>query len=172
MKLRLPRIFRNVDIFAVENIVDGGGTVQANVSTCWLSSGRSDDVIRRDLQCGEANSPQKKLCAALDTHLHAVPSLRSSSSSVSCRLRLAARDCAGDATAEFVLEAVVDVTRERALREMVLWLSRACLRRSRIFEYGLQACGYELGFGRWFVSSGGLRGSRSNKAVIVRVTSL
>lgn len=40
-----------------------------------------DDVTRGDLQCGEAN--QKKLCATLDTHLHAVPSLNSSSSSVS-----------------------------------------------------------------------------------------
>jgi len=49
-------------------------------------------------------------------------------------VRLAARECAGDATAELVFEAVVDATRERALRDNVLWLSRACLRRSRILE--------------------------------------
>ena len=47
-------------------------------------------------------------------------------------MRLAAREVAGDATAELVFEAVVDATRERALRDNVLWLSRACLRRSRI----------------------------------------
>jgi hypothetical protein len=47
-------------------------------------------------------------------------------------MRLAARDCAGEAVVEFDLEAAVDTTRERALRDIVLWLSRACLRRSRI----------------------------------------
>jgi hypothetical protein len=70
----------------------------------------------------------------IGTYLYAVPSLKSSSSSVSCRLRLAARECAGDAVVELVFEAVVDATRERALRDMVLWLSRACLRRSRMLK--------------------------------------
>ena len=83
-------------------------------------------------RCGE----NQKSYVHTETHLHAVPSLKPSSSEESCRLRLAARDCAGEPAADVVLEAVVDTTRERALRDMVLWLSRACFRRSRILGYG------------------------------------
>jgi hypothetical protein len=53
-------------------------------------------------------------------------------------MRLAARDCAGEAAVEFDLEAAEDATRERAFRDIVLWLSRACLRRSRIVCFGFQ----------------------------------
>jgi hypothetical protein len=53
-------------------------------------------------------------------------------------MRLAARDCAGEAVVEFDLEATVEATRERALRDIVLWLSRACLRRSRIVFRALE----------------------------------
>jgi hypothetical protein len=53
-------------------------------------------------------------------------------------MRLAARDCAGEAVVEFDLEATVEATRERALRDIVLWLSRACLRRSRILFRALE----------------------------------
>jgi hypothetical protein len=49
-------------------------------------------------------------------------------------VRLVARDCAGDAAAEVAVEAAPDATREAVLRETVLWLSRARLRRSRILK--------------------------------------
>jgi hypothetical protein len=72
----------------------------------------------------------QKVVRAKKTHLQAVPSLRSSSSSDGylLGLRLVARDCAGEGAAEEAAEA----TRERALRDTVLWLSSACLRRSRM----------------------------------------
>jgi hypothetical protein len=89
-------------------------------------------VARRDDVTGAIAMWGKKSYVQSKTHLQAVPSLKPSSSSESCRLRLAARDWAGDPAAEFVFEAVVDATRERALRDIVLWLSRACFRRSRI----------------------------------------
>lgn len=94
-----------------------------------IPKSRSDDVTGATAMWGKIKSHERG-----QTHLQAVPSLKSSSSSesCSCRTRLAARDCAGDPTAEVVFEAVVDATRERALRDIVLWLSRACFRRSRI----------------------------------------
>jgi hypothetical protein len=48
------------------------------------------------------------------------------------RVRLAARDCAGDAVVEPALEVAPEATREAVFFETVLWLSRARLRRSRI----------------------------------------
>jgi hypothetical protein len=76
----------------------------------------------------------------VQTYLHVVPSLRYSSSSSSSdaglpRVRLVARDCAGDAAAEPVLEVAPEAMREAVLRETVLLLSRALLRRSRIVKY-------------------------------------
>jgi hypothetical protein len=75
------------------------------------------------------------------THLQAVPSLTYPPSSSSSeedagrpRVRLAARDCAGDATAEPALEDAPEATREAVLRDTVLWLSRARLRRSRMVD--------------------------------------
>jgi hypothetical protein len=73
------------------------------------------------------------------THLQAVPSLTYPPSSSSSeedagrpRVRLAARDWAGDATAEPALEDAPEAMREAVLRDTVLWLSRARLRRSRM----------------------------------------
>ena len=89
------------------------------------------------LKCGQSLSA---CCGTnLETHLQAVPSLRYSSSSSEMglpRVRLAARDCAGDAVAEAALEEAPEATREAVLRETVLWLSRARLRRSRILCSG------------------------------------
>jgi hypothetical protein len=50
-------------------------------------------------------------------------------------VRLAARDVAGDATAEPVFEVAPEAMREAVLRETVLLLSRALLRRSRMVKY-------------------------------------
>jgi hypothetical protein len=53
-------------------------------------------------------------------------------------VRLAARDCAGEGTAEVALEDAVDAapdaTRDAVFFETVLWLSRARLRRSRMVD--------------------------------------
>jgi hypothetical protein len=53
-------------------------------------------------------------------------------------VRLAARDCAGDGTAEVALEDAAEVapdaTRDAVFFETVLWLSRARLRRSRMVK--------------------------------------
>jgi hypothetical protein len=79
------------------------------------------------------------------THLKTVPSLTSPSSESEMgrpRVRLAARDCAGDAAAEATLEDVPEAMREAVFLDTVLWLSRARLRRSRIVmpSFGTGPC--------------------------------
>jgi hypothetical protein len=73
------------------------------------------------------------------TYLKAVPSLKysssSSSSEIGRRVRLAARDVAGEATADPVFEVAPEAMREAVLRDTVLLLSRALLRRSRMVKY-------------------------------------
>ena len=122
IELRLPLVFGDIDIFAVEDFVDRVGAVWSRVSARCASSVM---MSRRVAMWGR----DKKL-KEQKNHLHAVPSLRSSSSSdwYLLGLRLAVRDCAGEGAAEEAAEA----TRERALRDTVLWLSSACLRRSRM----------------------------------------
>jgi hypothetical protein len=64
-------------------------------------------------------------------------------------VRLAARDCAGDAVVEPACEVAPEATRDAVLRETVLWLSRARLRRSRIvvrFETLQEARYFAVGF--------------------------
>lgn len=81
----------------------------------------------------QPNAPRRKNGERKhQTYLQAVPSLRYSSSSEPWRLGLreVARDCAGEFRAEFVLEFAPEAMRERAFRDTVLPLSRACRRRS------------------------------------------
>lgn len=71
----------------------------------------------------------------VQTYLQAVPSLKYSSSSSETgrpRVRLVARDCAGDAAAEPAFDVAPEAMRDAVLRETVLLLSRALLRRSRM----------------------------------------
>jgi hypothetical protein len=78
------------------------------------------------------------------SHLHAVPSLRKpSSSSDPCLLgfREFARELARLFTAEFAFEDGAEAFRERALRDTVLPLSRACRRRSCILVVIVGFCG-------------------------------
>lgn len=75
----------------------------------------------------------------ISTYLHAVLSLKYSSSSSSSdvglpRVRLVARDCAGDAAADPAFEVAPEAMREAVFRETVLLLSRALLRRSRMVK--------------------------------------
>jgi hypothetical protein len=131
IEFRLPLVLWDIDIFAVEDLIDRVGTVGRVSARC--ASGVM--MSHSESQCGE----RTKSCESKKTHLQAVPSLRSSSSSDGCLLglRLVARDCAGEGAAEEAAEA----TRERALRDTVLWLSSACLRRSRMVGGFLQIRG-------------------------------
>lgn len=75
----------------------------------------------------------------ISTYLHTVLSLKYSSSSSSSdvglpRVRLVARDCAGDAAADPAFEVAPEAMREAVFRETVLLLSRALLRRSRMVK--------------------------------------
>ena len=53
------------------------------------------------------------------------------------RLRLAARDGPGELAAELALDEVPEATRDRALRDTVLLLSSALLRRSCMMDVSL-----------------------------------
>jgi hypothetical protein len=58
------------------------------------------------------------------------------------RVRLAARDCAGEFAAEFTFEDAPEAALDLALRDTVLLLSSARLRRSRIVICGLESLWY------------------------------
>lgn len=140
LQLRFPGVDRDISIFAVENVVYGVGAVgerRQRLSLVGLAKEDHDVRERRSAARVRARALRKKEQVAREkkitkTHLQAVPSLRYSSSSDPCRLGLRefARECAGEFKVELALEDAVEATRERALRETVLPLSRAWRRRS------------------------------------------
>ena len=65
-ELRFPSILGNVDIFAVEDFVDGVGTVVGFSQRCAVKPKRMMSPLARRL---------KKVLNNLETHLQAVPSL-------------------------------------------------------------------------------------------------
>lgn len=96
-------------------------------------------------------------------------------------MRLAARDCAGDAAAEPVFEVAPEAMREAVLRDTVLLLSRALLRRSRMVIFRFRRFLPNLllervvGFGpirQQYELAFQMRGTRVKDAVIATVRSL
>ena len=69
-ELRLPRVFGDVDVFAVENLVDGVGAVQQQISAQFASG--EDDVTDNEFALWD----DQKVARNAKTHLQAVPSLR------------------------------------------------------------------------------------------------
>jgi hypothetical protein len=124
VELCFPGRFGDLSIFAVDDIVDGVGAGKRALAHC---SRKKHDVTCLATQVLEE----------CQTHLQAVPSLKESSLSSDIgrpRVRLAARDCAGDAVVEPALDVAPEATREAVFFDTVLWLSRARLRRSRIVK--------------------------------------
>lgn len=78
IELRLPRIFWDIHIFAVENFVNGIGA--ANIWCQCMTMKVGDVIACGTLGCGVANTkkkqpPKKRLWLKFKTYLQAVPSL-------------------------------------------------------------------------------------------------
>jgi hypothetical protein len=123
-ELGFPDRLRDFGIIAsVEDIID-----RVCATGAVTLARRSGEVLALPVK----RQKREEACKA---HLNTVPSLTSPSSSSDMgrpRVRLAARDCAGEAAAEGALEDAPEAMREAVFFDTVLWLSRARLRRSRI----------------------------------------